>query len=50
MADSGVFGPPAVKITQIPKTPNIIDAVIKILVAIFCIISLYQLNRCICCI
>jgi hypothetical protein len=33
---SGVFGPGAVKTIQIPNIPKSIDAVMKILVVIFC--------------
>jgi len=39
---SGVFGPPAVKTIQIPKIPKSIDAIIKIFVVIFCIVSVYH--------
>ena len=36
--ESGVLGPPAVRIIQMPKIPNNIDAIIKILVVSFCIV------------
>lgn len=34
---SGVLGPPAVRTIPMPKMPNIIEAIIKIFVLIFCI-------------
>lgn len=37
IAESGVFGPEAVRTTPIPKIPKRSEAYIKIRVAIFCI-------------
>lgn len=42
MGESGVLGPPAVNTIPIPKTPNNTEAIIKILVVIFCIYKLYH--------